>query len=140
MNEFNSEQYDEFPDEDLSPAQLRSQYRELAAFAQFGSDLDASTQRQLNRGERLMELLKQPQYQPLPVHQQVIAIYAGSRGYMDEVEVSDIAKYTQDLVRYVETAHSEAIKPIVETGAWNDDIENALKAAIADFQASYLPA
>ena len=117
-----------------------SQYRELAAFAQFGSDLDASTQRQLNRGERLMELLKQPQYQPLPVHQQVIAIYAGSRGYMDEVEVSDIAKYAQDLVRYVETAHSEAIKPIVESGAWNDDIENALKAAIKDFQASYLPA
>ncbi|PIE81815.1 MAG: F0F1 ATP synthase subunit alpha [Chloroflexi bacterium] len=117
-----------------------SQYRELAAFAQFGSDLDASTQRQLNRGERLMELLKQPQYQPLPVHQQVIAIYAGSRGYMDEVEVSNIAKYAQDLVRYIETAHSEAIRPIVEKGAWNDNIENALKAAIEDFQASYLPA
>jgi len=117
-----------------------SQYRELAAFAQFGSDLDASTQRQLNRGERLMELLKQPQYQPLQVHQQVIAIYAGSRGYMDDVEVKNISKYTQDLIRYVETAHADAIKPIVETGAWNDDIENALKAAIEDFQASYLPA
>jgi F-type H+-transporting ATPase subunit alpha len=117
-----------------------SQYRELAAFAQFGSDLDASTQRQLSRGERLMELLKQPQYQPFQVHQQVIAIYAGSRGYMDKVEVKDVAKYTQDLIRYVETAHADAIKPIVETGAWNGDIENALKAAIEDFQASYLPA
>ncbi|MFO7680070.1 MAG: F0F1 ATP synthase subunit alpha [Chloroflexota bacterium] len=116
-----------------------SQYRELAAFAQFGSDLDASTQRQLNRGERLMELLKQPQYNPFPVYQQVIMIYAGSRGYLDNVPVSNIAKYAQDLVRYVETAHSEAVKPIIETGAWNDSIENALKTAIEDFQASYLP-
>jgi F-type H+/Na+-transporting ATPase subunit alpha len=117
-----------------------SQYRELAAFAQFGSDLDASTQRQLSRGERLMEMLKQPQYQPLPVHQQVIMIYAATRGYMDEVPVAEIDQYAQSLVRYVETAYSEAIKPIVETGAWNGDIENALKAAIEDFQASYLPA
>ena len=117
-----------------------SQYRELAAFAQFGSDLDASTQRQLSRGERLMELLKQPQYQPLPVHQQVIMIYAATRGYMDEVPVAEIDQYTQALVRYVETAHSEAIKPIIETGAWNSDIENALKAAIEDFQASYIAA
>jgi F-type H+-transporting ATPase subunit alpha len=117
-----------------------SQYRELAAFAQFGSDLDASTQRQLSRGERLMELLKQPQYQPLPVHQQVIMIYAATRGYMDEVPVAEIDQYAQSLVRYVETAHSEAIKPIVETGAWNGDIENALKAAIEDFKASYIAA
>jgi F-type H+-transporting ATPase subunit alpha len=116
-----------------------SQYRELAAFAQFGSDLDASTQRQLNRGERLMELLKQPQYQPLQVHQQVIIIYAGSRGYMDQVPVNGVAKYAQDLVRYVETAHADAIRPIIETGAWNNDIENALKTAVEDFQASYLP-
>jgi F-type H+/Na+-transporting ATPase subunit alpha len=63
----------------------------LAAFAQFGSDLDASTQRQLNRGERLMELLKQPQYNPFAVYQQVIMIYAGSRGYLDNVPVSNIA-------------------------------------------------
>jgi F-type H+-transporting ATPase subunit alpha len=117
-----------------------SQYRELAAFAQFGSDLDASTQRQLNRGERLMELLKQAQYQPLPVHQQVIMIYAATRGYMDEVPVDEIAKYSKDLVRYVETAHSDAIKPIIETGAWNNDIENALAAAVEDFQASYVSA
>ena len=116
-----------------------SQYRELAAFAQFGSDLDASTQRQLNRGERLMELLKQPQYQPLQVYQQVIIIYAGSRGYMDKVPVNEVSKYSQDLVRYVETAHADAIRPIIETGAWNNDIENALKTAVEDFQASYLP-
>jgi F-type H+-transporting ATPase subunit alpha len=116
-----------------------SQYRELAAFAQFGSDLDASTQRQLNRGERLMELLKQPQYQPLQVYQQVIIIYAGSRGYMDKIPVNEVSKYSQDLVRYVETAHADAIRPIIETGAWNNDIENALKTAVEDFQASYLP-
>jgi F-type H+-transporting ATPase subunit alpha len=117
-----------------------SQYRELAAFAQFGSDLDASTQRQLSRGERLMELLKQPQYQPLPVYQQVVMIYAATRGYMDEIPVAEIDQYSQALVRYVETANADVIKPIVETGAWNNDIENALKAAIEDFQASYLPA
>jgi F-type H+-transporting ATPase subunit alpha len=67
-------------------------------------------------------------------------IYAATRGFMDKVSVAEINQYAQTLVRYVETAHSEAIKPIVETGAWNGDIENALKAAIDDFQASYLPA
>jgi F-type H+/Na+-transporting ATPase subunit alpha len=114
-----------------------SQYRELAAFAQFGSDLDASTQRQLNRGERLMEMLKQPQYNPLALDHQVMLIYAGSRGYLDNVPVNHIAKWSQDFVRYMDTAHPNVGAPIRETGAWNDQVENALKAAIVDFNAGW---
>ncbi|MCP5100540.1 MAG: F0F1 ATP synthase subunit alpha [Chloroflexi bacterium] len=114
-----------------------SQFRELAAFAQFGSDLDASTQRQLSRGERLMELLKQPQYSPLSLAHQVMAIYAGSRGYFDEVEVSDVARWVREFARYMDTAQPEVGQPIMETGAWNDKIEGALKQAIEDFNASW---
>ena len=114
-----------------------SQYRELAAFAQFGSDLDPATQRQLSRGERLMEILKQPQYSPLPLHHQVMIIYAGSRGYLDKIVVAKINKWMADFVRYMDTAHPEVGKPILESGAWNDDIETALKEAIADFNATW---
>jgi F-type H+/Na+-transporting ATPase subunit alpha len=114
-----------------------SQYRELAAFAQFGSDLDASTQRQLSRGERLMQLLKQPQYSPLSLAHQVMAIYAGSRGYLDKVDVSDIARWTREFARYMDTALPEVGQPILVTGAWNDEIEGGLKQAIIDFNASW---
>ncbi|RMH01792.1 MAG: F0F1 ATP synthase subunit alpha [Chloroflexi bacterium] len=115
-----------------------SQYRELAAFAQFGSDLDAATQRQLARGERLMELLKQPQYNPWPLHHQVMLIYAGSRGYLDQVEVSKIGQWSREFVRYMDTAHPEVGQPILESGAWNEEIESALKQAIEDFNKSWL--
>ncbi len=114
-----------------------SQYRELAAFAQFGSDLDASTQRQLSRGERLMELIKQPQYSPYSLDHQVMFIYAGSRGYMDEVAVTDISRWTSEFARYMDTAHPEVGQPIVESGAWNDEIEGNLKQAIEDFNATW---
>ncbi|KAA3663675.1 MAG: F0F1 ATP synthase subunit alpha [Chloroflexi bacterium] len=114
-----------------------SQYRELAAFAQFGSDLDASTQRQLSRGERLMEMLKQPQYSPYPLHHQVMMIYAGSRGYLDNVDVDQISRWTREFVRFMDTAHPEVGKPILESGAWNDDIENSLKQAVEDFNAGW---
>jgi len=114
-----------------------SQYRELAAFAQFGSDLDAATQRQLARGERLMELIKQPQYSPYRLDHQVFLIYAGTRGYMDDVPVSQISKWADDLIRYMDTAHPSVGKPILESGAWNDEIENNLKQALEDFKASW---
>lgn len=114
-----------------------SQYRELAAFAQFGSDLDAATQRQLARGERLMELLKQPQYSPWRLDHQVFVIYAGSRGYMDNVAVSQVSRWMREFVRYMDMAHPHVGQPILEKGAWNDDIENALKQAIVDFNASW---
>ena len=110
-----------------------SQYRELAAFAQFGSDLDPATQRQLSRGERLMELLKQPQYNPIPVEHQVALIYAGSRGHLDDVEVDNIAQWQREFLRYMDTAHPETLQPIRESGAWNDEIESNLRQAIEDF-------
>jgi F-type H+-transporting ATPase subunit alpha len=114
-----------------------SQFRELAAFAQFGSDLDASTQRQLARGERLMELLKQPQYSPWRLDHQVFIMYAGSRGYLDSVPVNQISRWSREFVRYMDTAHPEIGQPILESGAWNDNLENALKQAIGDFNAGW---
>lgn len=114
-----------------------SQYRELAAFAQFGSDLDAATQRQLNRGERLMELLKQPQYSPIRLDHQVMMIYAGSRGHLDNVPVNQVDKWVKDFLRYMDTAVPEVGKPIMESGAWNDKITGALEQALKDFGASW---
>ena len=113
-----------------------SQYRELAAFAQFGSDLDAATQRQLSRGERLMELLKQPQYSPWPLEHQVMLIYAGSRGYLDKVPVREISRWEREFVRYVDTARPEVAAPL-KTGAWNDGIEANLRQAIEDFNVNW---
>ena len=113
-----------------------SQYRELAAFAQFGSDLDAATQRQLSRGERLMELLKQPQYSPWPLEHQIMLIYAGARGYLDKVAIKEISRWERELVRYVDTAHSN-LSETLSTGAWNDEIESKLKQAIEDFNANW---
>jgi F-type H+-transporting ATPase subunit alpha len=114
-----------------------SQYRELAAFAQFGSDLDASTQRQLSRGERLMELLKQQQYSPLRLDHQVMLIYAGTRGYLDNIPVREVSRWEQEFTRYMDTAQPDVGKPILETGAWNDEIESALRQAIIDFNATW---
>jgi F-type H+-transporting ATPase subunit alpha len=113
-----------------------SQYRELAAFAQFGSDLDASTQRQLSRGERLMELLKQLQYSPWSLEHQIMLIYAGARGYLDKVAVKDISRWERELVRYIDTALADVAEPL-KTGAWNDEIESNLKQAIEDFNANW---
>ncbi|MEZ4593447.1 MAG: F0F1 ATP synthase subunit alpha [Chloroflexota bacterium] len=113
-----------------------SQYRELAAFAQFGSDLDAATQRQLSRGERLMELLKQPQYSPWPLEHQIMLIYAGARGYLDKVAVSEISRWEREFVRYMDTARADVVEPL-KVGAWNGDIEGSLKQAIEDFNANW---
>ena len=114
-----------------------AQYRELAAFAQFGSDLDPATQRQLARGERLMELLKQPQYNPYPLHHEVMLIYAGTRGYLDSIPVEQVGEWKRQFVRYMDTAHPDVGRPIQERGAWNDEIEMGLQQAIKDFNASW---
>ena len=110
-----------------------SQFRELAAFAQFGSDLDPSTQRQLGRGERLMELLKQPQYQPIRLDHEVFMIYAGTRGYLDTVDVKNIQRWKSEFSRFMDTAYSQLGKTILETGAWNDKIEETVKQGIVEF-------
>ena len=87
-----------------------AQYRELAAFAQFGSDLDKATQAQLNRGARLVEILKQPQYEPLPVERQVAIIYAGTNGYLDDVAVADVRAFETELYQFIETRHPRALQ------------------------------
>ena len=110
-----------------------SQFRELAAFAQFGSDLDPATQRQLARGERLMELLKQPQYQPIRLDHEVFMIYAGTRGYLDGVDVKNIQRWKSEFSRFMDTAYSQLGKTILETGAWNDKIEETVKQGIVEF-------
>ena len=114
-----------------------SQYRELAAFAQFGSGLDPATQRQLARGERLMELLKQPQYQPIRLDHEVYLIYAGTRGYLDNVDVKQVQRWKAEFTRFMDTANSQLGKEILETGAWNDRIEEAVKQGIVDFNATW---
>jgi F-type H+-transporting ATPase subunit alpha len=110
-----------------------SQYRELAAFAQFGSDLDPATQRQLARGERLMELLKQPQYQPIRLDHEVFMIYAGTRGYLDNVEVRQVQRWKAEMTRFMDTTYPEVGRNILETGKWNDEIEGAIKRGLVDF-------
>ena len=110
-----------------------SQFRELAAFAQFGSDLDPATQRQLARGERLMELLKQPQYQPIRLDHEVFMIYAGTRGYLDSVDLRQIPRWKTEFSRFMDTSFSQVGKTILETGAWNDKIEETVKQGIVEF-------
>lgn len=114
-----------------------AQYRELAAFAQFGSDLDKATQRQLDRGARLMELLKQPQYHPLPLDHEVMLIYAGTRGYVDRVPVDNVSRWSQDFLRYMDTAHPAVGQSIRETFGFSEETEESLKQAISDFNAGW---
>jgi F-type H+-transporting ATPase subunit alpha len=113
-----------------------SQYRELAAFAQFGSDLDPATQRQLARGKRLMELLKQPQYSPYPLEHEVALIYAGTRGYLDKIEIEDMERWTNEFTRYIDTGYAELTAQLAD-GSWNEDIEQALATAITEFNKTW---
>jgi F-type H+-transporting ATPase subunit alpha len=110
-----------------------AQYRELAAFAQFGSDLDKSTQQQLNRGARLVEILKQPQYEPLPVERQVAVIFAGTNGYMDNIALSDARAFETELYRFIESRHAEVFSGIKEKKQLDDQLKSALTAAVAEF-------
>jgi F-type H+-transporting ATPase subunit alpha len=110
-----------------------AQYRELAAFAQFGSDLDKATQAQLNRGRRLVEILKQPQYQPVPVEKQVAIIYAATKGYLDPVPVEELRRYEEELYRFLETRASTVLTGIAEKKTLDDEIKAALDAALTEF-------
>jgi F-type H+-transporting ATPase subunit alpha len=114
-----------------------AQYREMAAFAQFGSDLDASTQRLLNRGARLTELLKQPQFQPMPVEEQVVSIYAGVNGFIDTVPTTDVVRFESSLLAHVRSDHPEVLSTIRDTKALDDDTSNKLKSILGDFVKSF---
>ncbi|HXT68576.1 MAG TPA: F0F1 ATP synthase subunit alpha [Vicinamibacterales bacterium] len=110
-----------------------AQYRELAAFAQFGSDLDQATQRQLNRGKRLVEILKQPQYQPLAVEKQVAIVFAATNGYLDSVPVEKLRAYEEGLYRFLESRHAGVLTAIVEKKNLDDELKAALKGAVEEF-------
>ena len=110
-----------------------AQFRELAAFAQFGSDLDKATQNQLNRGERLVEVLKQGQYQPLSVEQQVLILFAGTKGLLDSVATSDIGAYEQQMYDFFDTRHGELMTKLREEKKIDDALERAMTDALKDF-------
>jgi F-type H+-transporting ATPase subunit alpha len=110
-----------------------AQYRELAAFAQFGSDLDAGTQRQLNRGKRLTEILKQPQYQPIRVEKQVSMIYAATNGYLDSVPVERLRQYEVGLYEFLDTRHGSLLAVIADKKVLDDDTKKALNGALEEF-------
>jgi F-type H+-transporting ATPase subunit alpha len=114
-----------------------AQYREMAAFAQFGSDLDASTQRLLNRGARLTELLKQPQFSPLKTEEQVAVIFAGVNGYLDKVAVPQIGKFEQGLLSYLRSEGKDILEAIRDQKAISDEIKGKLQAAIDNFAKSF---
>ncbi len=114
-----------------------AQYRELAAFAQFGSDLDKSTQRQLARGARLTELLKQPQYQPLPVEFQIVLVFAGTNGFLDDLELAEIRPFEDGLRSFMEGPGSSVLKDIREKQVLDDPLRTRLRDAISDFKARF---
>jgi F-type H+-transporting ATPase subunit alpha len=110
-----------------------AQYREMAAFAQFASDLDKATQAQLARGQRLVEILKQGQYTPVPVEEQILIIYAATNGHVDGLPVSALKRYEQELISYVKSEHAAALKAIVEKGKLDDDVKAGLDKALKAF-------
>ncbi len=114
-----------------------AQYREMAAFAQFGSDLDATTQRLLNRGERLTELLKQPQFSPLSMEEQVVVIFAGTKGFLDKLPVKDIGRFEEELLRTFHEKHDDVLTSIRDTGALSDDINAKLSKGVEAFAKSF---
>jgi F-type H+-transporting ATPase subunit alpha len=114
-----------------------AQYRELQAFAQFASDLDEASRKQLERGQRMVELLKQPPYSPLAVEKQVIIIYAGSRGYLDDITVNDVTKFESELYPFIEAKYPEILEQIRAKKVLDKDIEDGLKKALNDFKTTF---
>ena len=114
-----------------------AQYREMAAFAQFGSDLDASTQKLLNRGSKLTELLKQKQYSPMTVAEQVLTIFAGVRGYLDDIDLKNIEDFENQLLEKCKSEKPEIIESISSSGKLDEDIEKNLSSLINDLKEKF---
>ena len=113
-----------------------AQFRELAAFAQFGSDLDKSTQAQLERGRRLTEILKQGQYQPMPVEQQVLIIWAVTNGHADDIAVEDLKEFETQLSDFIKKSHPAVFNTLRDKKSLDDDLKVSMKEAIEDFKAT----
>ena len=114
-----------------------AQYNALAAFAQFGSELDAASQKQLGRGERLVEILKQGQYAPLPVERQVLAIYAGTNGFIDDVPAAQVRRFEAELFAYAEARHAATLKELADKKAIDDAMKAKVEAVIKEFRAQF---
>ena len=112
-------------------------FREVAAFAQFGSDLDAITQSMLLRGTRLVELLKQPQYQPMPVEREVASIFCGTNGYLDDVAETEVARFESEFLQYLDRNHAELLAEIAETGVLSDELLETLHTAVKTFKENW---
>ncbi len=116
-----------------------AQFRELEAFAQFGSDLDKATQRQLNRGRRLVEVLKQPQYQPMDAEREVMILFAGANGYLDEVPEASVLEYESQMLEFVDSKHPELLAEIKDKGDISDELNEKLKKALDEFKNLFQP-
>jgi F-type H+-transporting ATPase subunit alpha len=116
-----------------------AQYRELAAFAQFGSELDKATQQQLTRGMRLVEILKQPQYEPLPMKKQVTIIYAGTRGFLDKYPVDVLSDYEKQLYTFMESKYSDIWAELEAKKEFTPDLDSRMKAALEEFDKTFQP-
>lgn len=114
-----------------------AQYREMEAFAQFGSDLDKSTQQLLNRGQRLTELLKQKQYSPMPVEEQVVSIYAGTRGYLDKVAANQVTRFETEFLTQMRSKHADLLEKIRTEQKLTDAIESELKSILVSFSGNF---
>jgi F-type H+-transporting ATPase subunit alpha len=113
-----------------------AQYRELAAFAQFASDLDEATRKQLERGQRVTELMKQKQYAPMSIAQMALSIYAVNEGYLDDVPMNKILGFEEALHAHFANTQGALMERIVSTGAWDKDIEAVFKQGVSDFKAT----
>jgi len=111
-----------------------AQYREMAAFAQFGSDLDASTQQLLNRGAKLTELLKQDQYSPMTVAEQVISVFTGVKGHLDDVDLNKIKKFEKDIIEIIKLEKPEIIDSILSSGKLEENVETSLSQIIEKYK------
>ncbi len=116
-----------------------AQYRELEAFAQFGSDLDKATQQQLNRGRRLVEVLKQPQYQPMAAEKEIMILFAGSRGYLDPWPVEAVSEYEKQMLEYMDGKYPDLLREIKDRGDINDELESKLTKALDEFKDIFQP-
>ena len=114
-----------------------AQYRELEAFAAFGSDLDKATQRQLTRGARLVEILKQPQYKPLPMEKQVTILFAGTKGFLDNYPIDVLAKYEAGLYAFIEERYPAIFTELAEKQAIGEDLENQMKQALEAYDEEF---
>jgi F-type H+-transporting ATPase subunit alpha len=114
-----------------------AQYREMAAFAQFGSDLDASTQKLLNRGSKLTELLKQKQYSPMTVAEQVISVFCGVKGYLDDLDLKDISAFETKIIEKCKSEKPEILEAISKSGKLEEDTENLLVETIKELKKNF---